>query len=164
MDNSIIVIANEKCLRKLLSYNCSNGRRVRIFLDGENLCDIYINPRLLFKALYEATKEGAEVKFYKFHDKARLYYYKYLKDGVIFLSEKTIEDLLSLRKNGKYMNPDDIKRLYAKLGRDPIAIKNNEKARELFSRLNGIMAELRKAQLASEKHSRRTVKEHGLNI
>ena len=78
MDNYIVVRANGSCLKKLMSYNNHFGIKVRIYLDGEFYCDIYINPKLLFKALYEASKKGAGVDFYNFDRKIMGNMYKHI--------------------------------------------------------------------------------------
>lgn len=159
MDNSIVVNANEKCLNKLLSYNRGRGQRVRVYLDGEYLCDIYINPKLLFKALYEATEKGAEVKLFKFNDKARLHYYSELKGAVSRLSENAIEDLIKLRDGGEYLSISAIKELHKKIGKE-LESANSESKRELFNRLNRIISECRQAELEQRIYYNRRNRQH----
>ena len=146
MDNSIIVQANENCLEKLLSYNRGHGQRVKIYIEGEYLCDIFIDPNLVFKALYEASKKGAEIKFYKFQDKARLHYYKELK-GVNYLSDMTMDELIKLSNpNGKYLSIKEIQTMYDRIGKE---IESNYQVsqKELFNRLSKIVNDYRHAQL-----------------
>ncbi len=148
MNNYVIVQANEKSLEKLLSYNKGpgHGYRVQIYINGEYYGDIFIDPKLLFKALYEAAKKGAEIKFFNFLDKTRYYYYKEFK-GVAFLSDATMNELIKLGKDsGRYLTLKEIRARYELIGKE-LEENHLESKLDMFNRLNKIINNCRHAQL-----------------
>jgi|LSQX01.3.fsa_nt_gb hypothetical protein len=145
MANGIVVQANGICLDKLMSYNTKFGVKVSIYIDGEFYCDICIPEKILFKALYEAYKKGAIVKFKTFEDSVRFHYFKTFKYSNN-LSDSTMQGLIKLSlEEGKFVSISLIKDIHKQAG-DKLENGFTIDLYKKFNDVGNILKDLKRAQ------------------